>query len=146
MLSNSGHTLIGSLSITTRTNWEALDSMVKRLYCDYLAKLEQSWRDENENEDELDEEIEETRRQEANLGLDLDSIHMYYVGDMARQTVHSSSQYFLENDQEVRRDKLPDLLPYGYLVGDHTTIIIKLKGTIRLFSTDLLLNKINKIK
>ena len=96
LLSNSGHTLIGSLSITTRTNWEALDSMIKRLFSDYLAKLEQSWRDENE----LDQEVEEMRRHETNLGLDLDSIHMYYVGDKARQTPHTNSHYFLDNDQD----------------------------------------------
>ena len=90
--------LIGSISISTRTNWDALDAMVKRLFADYLVRL--------------DEQTSEA----GGLGLGLDSIHVYYVGDMLRKS------------ESCADDKLPDLLPYGYLVADHTNIIIKLKG------------------
>ena len=45
--------------------------------------------------------------------VDLESICRYYVGEM----VHDGG------------DRLPDLLPYGYLVGNHTSIVIQLKST-----------------
>jgi len=93
--------LIGSISISTRTNWEELDTMVKRLFAEYLNKL--------------DEQTSES----GGLGLSLDSINLYYVGDMPRKAFE---------DEDKNNSRLPDLLPYGYLVADHTNIIIKLKG------------------
>lgn len=48
------------------------------------------------------------------LGLSLDSIDSYYVGDMLR--AKDSTQN-------------PDLLPYGYLVGNHDGIMIMLKNS-----------------
>jgi hypothetical protein len=92
---------IGSLNIGTRTNWDTLDSLIKELFRNYLIKLEQS------------DDLDQRESTPSSLGLDSDSIHSYFVGDMPRL-----------NEQE---QKVPDLLPYGYLVGDHTNIILKLK-------------------
>ena len=94
------HTIIGSININTRTNWECLDQIVKSLFKDYLDKLDQ---------------CDETSK----LGLGSESIHLYYVGDMVRYS------------DLIDEDKLPDLLPYGYLVGDFTNIIIKLKDSFQ---------------
>ena len=94
---HTNQTLIGSISINTRTNWDVLDAMVKNLYGDYLQRL--------------DEDSSES----GGLGLGLDSIASYYVGDMPRPAEPNTS------------DKLPDLLPYGYLVADHTSVVLKLR-------------------
>jgi neuron navigator 2 len=94
------HTIIGSININTKTNWESLDQIVKSLFKDYLNKL-----------DECDEI--------SKLGLGSESIHLYYVGDMVRYS------------DLIDEDKIPDLLPYGYLVGDFTNIIIKLKDSFQ---------------
>lgn len=66
--------------------------MLKMLFKDYL--------------NQLDAKTVES----GGLGLCLDSIGYYYVGDMIRNG-----------------EKLPDLLPYGYLVANHTSIVLKLK-------------------
>jgi len=92
---------IGSLNITTRTNWDTLDTQIKQGFKDYIAKLD------GENT--------------PTLGLDLDSIMGYYVGEMPR----------------MGSPNLPDLLPYGYLVGTHTNIVIQLKTIRPGFSTDI---------
>ncbi len=47
------------------------------------------------------------------LGLDKNSIDKYFVGDMVRKVADS---------------KLPDMLPFGYLVGNNCKIKIILKG------------------
>lgn len=88
--------LIGSIGISTKTRWDTLDQMVKTLFKEYLTKLEA---------DEL-----------GSLGLSLNSLSSYYVGEMPRPA-----------DESLENQKLPDLLPYGYLVGNHTNIIIQLK-------------------
>lgn len=51
--------------------------------------------------------------QSTNLGLTADSIHSFIVGEVCRS----------------KDSELPELLPYGYLVGDTTNIKILLKGT-----------------
>lgn len=86
--------LIGSICLTTKTKWDILDGMIKRLFSEYLNKLDCN-------------SIES-----GGLGLGLESIHFYLVGDMLRK------------DGDL---KIPDLLPYGYLVGNHSNIVIKLK-------------------
>ncbi len=100
--------LIGSIGISTKTKWDVLDSMVKNLFRDYLDKLQS-------------EEL-------ASLGLSLDSLNTYYVGEMPRAACESSEA----------SQKLPDLLPYGYLVGNHTKIIIQLKDAHQNNSIDSL--------
>jgi neuron navigator 2 len=58
--------------------------------------------------------LDQTCVESGGLGLSADdSIQYYYVGDMLRKETNEFSK--------------PDLLPYGYLVGNHTSIIIKLK-------------------
>lgn len=90
--------IIGAIYINTKTKWDALDNMVKKLFKQYLNRL--------------DEKAVES----GGLGLSLESIHFYYVGDMLREPFGGSA------------DKtLPDLLPYGYLVANHTNIVVKLK-------------------
>lgn len=74
--------------------------MVKSLFKEYLSQLE-------------------SRTVESGgLGLCLDSINYYYVGDMKRSASGASSP---------GSEKLPDLLPYGYLVANHTCVVVKLK-------------------
>lgn len=74
--------------------------MVKRLFKEYINKLDEKT----------------TECGTVGLGIGLDSINMYYVGDMPRKVTCDLSS-------------LPDLLPYGYLVGNHTSIILKLKDS-----------------
>jgi hypothetical protein len=49
------------------------------------------------------------------LGLDKNSIEKYFVGDMVRKVADS---------------KLPDMLPFGYLIGNNCKIKIILKGKL----------------
>jgi hypothetical protein len=53
--------------------------------------------------------------QTRTLGLDKNSIDRYLVGDMVRKMSDS---------------KLPDMLPFGYLVGNNCKIKIILKGKL----------------
>ena len=94
---NAKQILIGSIGISTKTKWDALDTMIKTLFREYLTKLQS----------------DET----PPLGLGLESLNSYYVGEMPR----------LADDSNESSQKLPDLLPYGYLVGNHTNIILLLK-------------------
>ena len=48
----------------------------------------------------------------TNLGLTTDSVNFYRIGDLVRS-------------KEV---SLPELLPCGYLVGEHTNVTLSLKG------------------
>lgn len=81
---------IGSISVTGKTKWDVLDSLVKRTFKQYLSRIDQS----------------------TNLGLTSESIHAFIVGEVCR----------------IKDGDVPELLPYGYLVGDTTNIKIKLKG------------------
>lgn len=81
---------IGSISVTGKTKWDILDSLIKKTFKQYLCRIDQS----------------------TNLGLTADSIHSFIVGEVCR----------------ARDSPLPELLPYGYLVGDTTNIKILLKG------------------
>ena len=83
---------IGSINISTRTNWESLDAIIKNVFREYLTRLDAGM---------------------PTLGLNLNSLSSYYVGEMPRSA-------------ELVQ-KLPDLLPYGYLVGNHTNIVIQLR-------------------
>ena len=53
------------------------------------------------------------------LGLDKNSIEKYHIGEIVRK---------------INDTKVPDLLPFGYLVGDNCTIRIILKGNEISFS------------
>ena len=82
-------TRIGTISVSGRSNWDLLDSLVHRLFKEYVMRVDPT----------------------SNLGLNADSIGFYQVGEIKR---HSSS-------------RKPELLPYGYLVGDTTDIMICLR-------------------
>jgi hypothetical protein len=92
---------IGLVSVCTRTKWDVLETSVSRQFKDYINRLDAA------------------TVESGGLGLTTDSIEFFYVGDMYRPGVLTA-----ENEQQ---QKLPDLLPYGYLVGNHTSILIKLK-------------------
>ena len=92
----NGQILIGSINLTTRTKWDVLDLTIKNFFYNYMNKLEAN-------------SIES-----GGLGIGLDSIDYYIVGDMLRKP--------FDSEQTV-----PNLLPYGYLVGNFTNIVIKLK-------------------
>ena len=81
---------IGSISVTGKTKWDVLDSLVKRTFKQYLSRIDQS----------------------TNLGLTSESIHAFVVGEVYR----------------TKDGEIPELLPYGYLVGETTNIKIILKG------------------
>ncbi len=108
MKDNENQTLIGKTTLSTKTNWDTMDKLVKHKFKNYL--------------DESDD------LQQANLGLGVDSINKYYVGDMLRSC----------RDHETRHQ--PDFLPYGYLVGTFTSIIIQLSNQVdhKRSSIDLL--------
>jgi hypothetical protein len=53
------------------------------------------------------------------LGLGKNSIEKYHIGEIVRK---------------INDTKLPDLLPFGYLVGDNCTIRIILKGNEIIFT------------
>lgn len=58
----------------------------------------------------------------SNLGLSAESVYSYHVGEVSRY-----------KDSEV-----PELLPYGYLVGDTQQIRLSLKGALQNGSVDAL--------
>lgn len=84
--------LIGSINLTTKTKWDIVETLIRQLFIDYLNRIDP----------------------DNSLGLSIDSISHYFVGDMQRKI----------NDTQN-----PILLPYGYLVGDHINVIIKLLDT-----------------
>ena len=84
-------TRIGTLSVSGRSNWDLLDSLVHRLFKEYVMRVDPT----------------------SNLGLSADSIGFYQVGEIKRHT-----------NSNARK---PELLPYGYLVGDTTDIMICLR-------------------
>ncbi|XP_033113821.1 neuron navigator 2-like isoform X3 [Anneissia japonica] len=57
-----GTILIGSVGISTKTNWDALDSVVRRIFKEYILRIDPA----------------------TNLGLSTESIHSYIVGEITR--------------------------------------------------------------
>lgn len=98
---------IGSLSISTRTNWDTLDKQIKSVFSEYIERLDGNG--------------------VPSLGINLNSIASYYVGEMPRTG---------DDDSNDSRNK-PDLLPYGYLVGDHTNIIVRLRSVTAQYQNDI---------
>ena len=82
-------TRIGTISVSGRSKWDLLDSLVHRLFKEYVMRVDPT----------------------SNLGLSADSIAFYQAGEIKR---HNNS-------------RKPELLPYGYLVGDTTDIMISLR-------------------
>ena len=82
-------TRVGTISVSGRSNWDLLDSLVHRLFKEYVMRVDPT----------------------SNLGLNAESIAYYQVGEIKR----------------ANQTRKPELLPYGYLVGDATDIVICLK-------------------
>ena len=82
-------TRIGTISVSGRSNWDLLDSLVHRLFKEYVMRVDPT----------------------SNLGLNAESIGHYQVGEVKRTSI----------------SRKPELLPYGYLVGDATDIVISLR-------------------
>ena len=96
-------TRIGTVSVSGRSNWDLLDSLIHRVFKEYVMRVDPT----------------------SNLGLNAESIGFYQVGEIRR------------NSNFARK---PELLPYGYLVGDATDIVLVLKQseTIESLNVDAL--------
>lgn len=93
-------TRIGTVSVSGRSNWDLLDSLVHRVFKEYVMRVDPT----------------------SNLGLNAESIGFYQVGEIRR------------NSNFARK---PELLPYGYLVGDATDIVIALKKSENIESLNV---------
>ncbi|MPC22653.1 Neuron navigator 2 [Portunus trituberculatus] len=82
--------IIGAISVSGKTKWDMLDSLVKRIFKEYILRVDPV----------------------SNLGLSADSILSYHIGEISRG----------------RHPESPELLPYGYLVGEVMAIKLILKG------------------
>ena len=79
---------IGTIAAGGKLSWKLLDSLVERLFSEYIMLVDPV----------------------ANLGLSSESLNNYQLGEVSRK-IH---------DQE------PELLPYGYIIGDIRSISINL--------------------
>lgn len=93
-------TRIGTVSVSGRSSWDLLDSLVHRVFKEYVMRVDPT----------------------SNLGLNAESIGFYQVGEIRR------------NSNFARK---PELLPYGYLVGDATDIVIALKKSENIESLNV---------
>ena len=82
---------IGTLAASGKLSWELLDSLIERLFKEYIMRIDSV----------------------THLGLGAESIQYYRVGEIDRKV----------------NDVNPELLPYGYLIGDINQITIILKST-----------------
>ena len=82
---------IGTIAASGKLSWELLDSLVERIFKEYIMRIDAV----------------------THLGLGAESIHHYKVGEV---------------DRKVKDDN-PELLPYGYVVGEVSSIVIVLKNT-----------------
>ena len=82
---------IGTIAASGKLSWELLDSLIERLFKEYIMRIDAV----------------------THLGLGAESIHYYKVGEINRKV----------------KDNNPELLPYGYLIGDVNNITIVLKNT-----------------
>jgi neuron navigator 2 len=89
LTTDKAYTRIGTISVSGRTNWDLIDSLVHRLFKEYVMRVDPT----------------------SNLGLSADSIGHYQVGEIRRTNM----------------SRKPELLPYGYIVGDTTDIMISLR-------------------
>ena len=98
----NGTVRIGTVAVSGKSNWELLDSLVHRLFQEYVMRLDPA----------------------SNLGLTAnESIHSYQVGEISRRPgIHPN----------------PELLPYGYLVGEAVDIRINLTHGVGETAVDTL--------
>jgi len=91
---------VGTIAASGMLSWELLDSLVERLFKEFIIRVDPV----------------------TNLGLGSESIQYYEVGEVSRCVN-------LPN---------PELLPYGYLVGDVNSIVIVLKNSMTSGGVDAL--------
>ena len=82
---------VGTIAASGKLSWELLDSLVERLFKEFIIRVDPV----------------------TNLGLGSESIHCYEIGEVSRWMSQPN----------------PELLPYGYLVGDVNAIVIVLKNS-----------------
>ncbi|XP_018395473.1 PREDICTED: protein sickie [Cyphomyrmex costatus] len=85
------HCIIANVCISNKTSWDALDSMVRRCFKEYVFRVDPV----------------------TNLGLGIECVAAYHLGEASRCTTDSQH---------------PELLPCGYLVGHVKTIYLVLSG------------------
>ncbi|XP_011299499.1 protein sickie [Fopius arisanus] len=91
IIGEPAHCIIANVCISNKTSWDSLDSTVRRCLKDYVSRVDPI----------------------NNLGLGVDCISAYHLGEASRCT--AEPQY-------------PELLPCGYLVGHVKTIYLVLSG------------------
>ena len=88
---------IGTIAVSGKSNWDLLDSLIHRLFQEYVMRIDPS----------------------SSLGLSAtESIHSYKVGEICRR-----------NPTQHPNQQNPELLPYGYLIGDTLDIKLVLHGS-----------------
>ncbi|KAF7408846.1 hypothetical protein HZH66_003383 [Vespula vulgaris] len=85
------HCVIANVCISNKTSWDALDSIVRRCFKEYVSRVDPV----------------------TNLGLGVDCVAAYHLGEASRCTTDSQH---------------PELLPCGYLIGHVKTIYLVLSG------------------
>ena len=85
------HCIIASVCISNKTTWDSLDSTVRRCFKEYVTRVDPV----------------------TNLGLGVDCVAAYHLGEASRCTTDSQH---------------PELLPCGYLIGHVKTIYLVLSG------------------
>ncbi|KAI4492848.1 hypothetical protein M0804_002639 [Polistes exclamans] len=85
------HCVIANVCISNKTSWDALDSIVRRCFKEYVSRVDPV----------------------TNLGLGIDCVAAYHLGEASRCTTDSQH---------------PELLPCGYLIGHVKTIYLVLSG------------------
>jgi len=82
---------IGTIAAGGKLSWKLLDSLVERLFMEYIMLVDPV----------------------ANLGLSSESLNSYQIGEISRRIHHQE----------------PELLPYGYIIGDIKSIRIDLHNS-----------------
>ena len=94
-------TRIGVVSVSTKCGWDLLDSLVLRLFREYVMRVDPA----------------------ANLGLAGDAVAAYTMGEVTRREPAACIVSNSSGDGSK-----PEFLPYGYLVGDVGDIRIRLRS------------------
>ncbi|KAH7640594.1 neuron navigator 2-like protein [Dermatophagoides farinae] len=109
-LGSGSHTL-ATLTITTKTNWDQLDTLIKKCFKDHLIRVDSS----------------------LALGITVDSLACYRVG-----TEKILRNFYPFNHHH--KPTVPELLPFGYLVNENH-INLQFKTTIDSLAFDTLTPK-----
>ncbi|OTF71301.1 neuron navigator 2-like protein, partial [Euroglyphus maynei] len=107
----SGSHTLATLTITTKTNWDQLDALIKKCFKDHLIRVDSS----------------------LALGITVDSLACYRVG--AEKILRN---FYPINHHH--KPNFPELLPFGYLVNENH-INLQFKTTIDSLAFDTLTPK-----